>query len=70
MLPRVDAGHPDWAPPEGRALAVRVSEWVAVVSGDLEEGVEDEVSDPLPQPGRLDQGCRPDVLGGAGGVEA
>ena len=42
----------------------------AVVSGDVEEGIEEEVSDAFPQGGRLDQGVRPDVPGGAGGVEA
>ena len=40
------------------------------MSGDVEEGVEEEVSDALPQGGRLDQGDRPDALCGAGGVEA
>ena len=40
------------------------------MSGDVQEGVEKDVSDALPQRGRLDQGCRPDALGGAGGVEA
>ena len=34
------------------------------------EGVKEDVSDAFPQGGRLDQGCRPDALGGAGGVEA
>ena len=40
------------------------------MSGDVEEGVEEEVSDALPQDGRLDQGGGPDALGGAGGAEA
>ena len=40
------------------------------MSDDVEEGVEEEVSDAFPQDGRLDQGGRPDALGGAGGVEA
>ena len=70
MPPPVDGGHPDWVPRGGRALAVWVGEWGAVVSGDVEEGVEDEVSDAFPQGGRLDQGDRPDALDGAGGVEA
>ena len=39
------------------------------MSGDVAEGVEEEVSDALPEGGRLDQGGRPDALGGAGGVE-
>ena len=42
----------------------------AVVSGEVEEGVEEEVPDAFPQGGRLDQGGRPDALGGARGVEA
>ena len=36
----------------------------------MEEGVEVEVSDALPQGGRLDQAGRPDALCGAGGVGA
>ena len=40
------------------------------MSGDVEEGVKEEVSDAVPQGGRLDQGGRPDALGGAGVVEA
>ena len=39
------------------------------MAGDVEEGIEEEVSDALPQVGRLDQGGRLDALGGAGGVE-
>ena len=41
----------------------------ALVSGDVEEGVEEEVSDAFPQGGRLDQGGRPDGGAGAGGAE-
>ena len=41
-----------------------------MVSGDVEEGVEEEVSDAFPQGGRLDQGDRPDVLAGIRGAEA
>ena len=70
MSPPVDGGHPDLVPRGGRALAVWGGEWGAVVSGYVEEGVEEEVSDAFPQGGRLDQGGRPDALGGAGGVEA
>ena len=70
MLPPADGEHPDPAPHGGPALAVRGGEWGAVVSGEVEEGVEEEVSDALPQGRRLDQGGRPDVLGGAGGAEA
>ena len=44
--------------------------WGAVVSGDVEEGVEEEVSDAFPKGGRLDQGGRPDAGAGAGGAEA
>ena len=47
-----------------------VARWGAVVSGDVEEGVGEEVSDAFPQAGCLDQGDRPDALGGARGVEA
>ena len=36
----------------------------------MEEGVEEEISDAFPGGGRLDQGGRPDELGGVGGVEA
>ena len=36
----------------------------------MEEGVEEKVSDAIPQGGRLDQGVLPVALGGAGGVEA
>ena len=50
MSPRVDGG---------RALAVWGGEPGAVVSGDVEEGVEEEVSDASPGAGRLGQGdCR------------
>ena len=70
MSPPVDGGHPDPAPRGGRTLAVWGGAWGAVVSGDVEEGVEEEVSDALPQGGRLNQGGRPDALGGAGGAEA
>ena len=41
----------------------------ALVSGDVEEGVEEEVSDAFPQGGCLDQGGRPDGGAGAGGAE-
>ena len=40
-----------------------------MVSGDVEEGVQEVVSDAFPQGGCLHQGVRPDALGGAGGVE-
>ena len=40
------------------------------MSGDVEEGVEEEVSDVFPQGGCLDQGGRLDALGGARGVQA
>ena len=70
VSPRVDGGHPDSAPRGGRALAVRGGEPGALVSGDVEEGVEEKVSDALPQGCRLDQSGRPDALGGTAGVEA
>ena len=70
MSSPVDGGHPDSVPRGGRALAVWGGALGAVVSGDVEEGAEEEVSDAFPQGGRLDQGDRPDALGGAGGVEA
>ena len=54
MSPPVDGGHPDPAPHGGPALAVWGGAWGAVVSGDVEEGVEEEVSDAFPQGGRLD----------------
>ena len=40
------------------------------MSGDVEEGFEEEVSDSFPQGGHLEQGVRPDALGGARSVEA
>ena len=70
MSPPVDGGHPDPAPRGGRALAVWGGAWGAVVSDDVKEGVEEEVSSAFLQGGRLDQGGRPDALGGAGGAEA
>ena len=65
----VNGGHPVPAPRGGRALAVWGGAWGALVSGDVEEGVEEEVSDAFPQGGRLDQGGRPDGGAGAGGAE-
>ena len=69
VSPPVDGGYPDPAPRGGRALAVWGGAWGALVSGDVEEGVEEEVSDAFPQGGRLDQGGRPDGGAGAGGAE-
>ena len=46
-----------------------VARWGALVSGDVEEGVEEEVSDAFPQGGRLNQGGGPDGGAGAGGAE-
>ena len=69
VSPPVDGGHPDPAPHGGLALAVWGGAWGALVSGDVEEGVEEEVSDAFPQGGRLDQGGRPDGGAGAGGAE-
>ena len=69
VSPPVDGGHPDPAPRGGRALAVWGGAWGALVSGDVEEGVEEEVSDAFPQGGRLNQGGRPDGGAGAGGAE-
>ena len=40
------------------------------MSGDVEEGVEEEVSNAFPEGCRLDQGGCPDALGSAGGAEA
>ena len=70
MSPPVDGGHPDPAPRGGRALAVGGGAWGAVVSGDVGEGVKEEVSDAFPEVGRLDQGGRPDAGARAGGAEA
>ena len=56
-------------PGGGRALAVWGGAWGALVSGDVEESVEEEVSDAFPQAGRLDQGGRPDGGAEAGGAE-
>ena len=70
VSPPVHGGYPDSVPCGGRALALRGGERGTVVSGDVEEGVEEEVSAALPQGGRLHEGGGLDVLGGAGGVEA
>ena len=70
MSAPVDGGHQDPAPRGGQALAVWGGAWGAVVSGEVEEGVEEEVSDAFPQGGCLDQGGRPDAGAGAGGAGA
>ena len=49
MSPPVDGGHPHSVPRGGLALAVLGREWGAVVSGNVEEGVEEEVSDAFPR---------------------
>ena len=59
----VDGGHRDSVPCGGRALAVRGGDKVELLSGDVEEGVEEEVSDALPQGGRLDQNAPPGCVG-------
>ena len=69
MSPPVDGGHPDPAPCGGRTLAVWNGAWGAVVSGDVEEVIEEEVSDAFPQGGRLNQGGLPDAGAGARGAE-
>ena len=51
-----------------RAFAVGNGKQGALVSGDVEEGVDQEVSDPLAQGGCLDKGGRTDGLGGAQGA--
>ena len=58
--PPVDRGHPDTVPLGGRAFAVGGGERRALLSGDVEEGVEDEVSDTFPQGGSLDKRGRQD----------
>ena len=70
VLPPVDSGHAHSVPCGGRALAVRGGMRGALVSGDVEEGVEEEVSDALPQVGRLDEGGPPDAWADAQCVEA
>ena len=55
VSPPVNGGYRNLVPCWGRALAVRGGERGAVVSGDVEEGAEEEVSDALPPgwpPGR------------------
>ena len=55
LSPPVDGGHPDTVSSGGRALAIRRGERRALVSGDVEEGVEEEVSNAAPlgwSPGR------------------
>ena len=58
-------GTQTWSP-----VAVRGGERGALVSGDVEEGVKGEVSEALPQGGRLHEHGYPDVFDGARGVEA
>ena len=70
VSPPIDGAHPDSGPCGGRALAVRGGERRAVAPGDVEEVVEEDVSDTLPKGGHLDEGGRPDALGAAGGMEA
>ena len=69
MSAKVDGEHGDAVPFGGRALDVRGGKRGALVSGNVEEGVEEEVSDALPQGGHLDEGAPPDVLGAARVVE-
>ena len=52
-------------PRPGRAFAVGGGKGGSLVSGDVGEGVEEEISDAFPHGGRLDEGGRPDALGGA-----
>ena len=63
-------GYADSVPGGGRALAVRGGEQRAVVSSEVGEGFEEEVSEAPPQGGRLDEGGGLDALGAARGVEA
>ena len=70
VSPSVDGGYPDSVPCGGWALAVSGGEREAVVPEDLEEGVQEEVSDSPSQGGRLDADGCPGALGGAGAVEA
>ena len=58
------------SPGGGRAVAARGGKRGALVSSDVEEGVEEEVPDALPQGGRLDEGGCPDAFGGARVLEA
>ena len=69
-LPQSMGGTQIRSPVGGGLSPSGVASGGAVVSGDVEEGVEEEVSDAFPQGGRLDQGGRPDALGGARGPEA
>ena len=70
VSPPVDGGHPDSVPCGGRALAVSSGEWGALLSGDVEEGVKEELSDFLLRGGRRNEGGCLDALDGAPGVEA
>ena len=67
VSPPVDGGHPDAVPSGGRAFAVGAGEQGALVSGDVEKGVEEEL-DALA--GGVEEGARQDAFGGARGVEA
>ena len=59
-----------WLPVGGGLSLSEVARWGAVVSGDVGDGVGEEVSDAILLGSRLDQIGRPDALVGAGGVEA
>ena len=63
--PPVERGHPDAVSWGGQAFAVGGGEQEALVSGDVEEGVEEEVLVALAQGGRLHEGGCPEGLGGA-----
>ena len=58
VSPSVDGGHPASVSCGGRALAVRGGGRGALVPVNMEEGVKEEVSNPLPQGGCLDEGGR------------
>ena len=62
-------GAPGSGSPWGAGSRRQSRQRAAVVSGSVEEDVEEEVTHTLPQGGRVDQGGRPDALCGAGCVE-
>ena len=69
VLPPVDRGHPDAVSWGEQAFDFRGGERGALVSGDVEEGVEEEVLDALVQGRRLHEGGCLDGLGDARGAD-
>ena len=65
----VNGGHPEAVSWGGRSFAMGGGERGGLVSGNVEEGLEEEVSDAWAQSGGLDKSGSPDGLGGDGGAD-